>query len=38
MENAHEMGGQDQGHATESADHQSVSESHEHSEGYSMEH
>jgi hypothetical protein len=35
---AHEIGGQDQGHATRNADHQSVSASHEHGQGYGMEH
>ena len=34
----HQMGGQDQGHVTENADHQSVSESHDHGQGYGMQH
>jgi ATP-dependent exoDNAse (exonuclease V) alpha subunit len=38
MGTEHEMGGRDQHHATESAEHQSVSESHEHGRGYGMEH
>jgi ATP-dependent exoDNAse (exonuclease V) alpha subunit len=38
MEAGHEQGGQDRGHATENAEHQSVSESHEHGQGYGMEH
>jgi ATP-dependent exoDNAse (exonuclease V) alpha subunit len=38
METAHKVGGQDQGHAPETAEHRSVSESHEHGQGYSMEH
>lgn len=38
LETGHEMGGGDQGQATESAEHQSVSGSHEHSEGYGMGH
>ncbi|MFZ0964877.1 MAG: hypothetical protein WAO35_28810 [Terriglobia bacterium] len=38
METAYEIGGQDHGHATETAEHQSVSESHDHGQGYSMEH
>jgi ATP-dependent exoDNAse (exonuclease V) alpha subunit len=38
METGHEMGGQDQGHATENAEHQPVSESHEHGQGQGMEH
>jgi len=38
METGHEVGGRDQGHATETAEHQSVSESHEHGQGYGMEH
>ena len=33
LETGHEMGGQDQGPATENAGHQSVSESHEHGQG-----
>ena len=38
LETEHEMGGPDQGHAAENAEHQSVSESHEHGQGYGMEH
>ena len=38
METGHGVGGQDQGHATENAAHESVSESHDHSEGYGMGH
>jgi len=38
METGHEIGGRDQGYATENAEHQSVSESHDHGEGYGMEH
>ena len=38
LESEHEIGGQDQGHATENAKHESVSESHEHGQGYGMEH
>ena len=38
LETEHEMGWPDQGHATENAEHQSVSESHEHGQGYGMEH
>lgn len=38
METEHEMGGRDQGHTTETAEHQSVNESHGHGEGYGMEH
>jgi hypothetical protein len=38
LETGHKVGGQDQGHATENAGHQSVSESHEHGQGYGMEH
>ena len=38
LETGHEVGGRDQGHATENAEHQSVSESHEHGQGYGMEH
>jgi ATP-dependent exoDNAse (exonuclease V) alpha subunit len=37
LETDHEMGVQDQGHATENAAQQSVSESHEHAQGYGME-
>jgi conjugative relaxase-like TrwC/TraI family protein len=38
MGTEHEMGGRDQRHATENAEHQSVSESHEHGQGYGREH
>ena len=38
LETKHEVDGQDQGHATRNADHRSVSESHEHGQGYGMEH
>jgi len=38
METEHESVSRDQGHATENAAHQSVSESHEHGEGYGMGH
>jgi ATP-dependent exoDNAse (exonuclease V) alpha subunit len=38
METGHQMGGQDQGHVTENAEHKSMSESHEHSEAYGMGH
>ncbi len=38
LERKHQMGGRDQGHANENAEHQSVSESHEHGQGYGMEH
>ena len=38
IETGHEMGGRDQGHATENAEHQSASESHDHGQGYGMEH
>ena len=38
IETGHEVGGQDQGHATEKSPHESVSESHEHGEGYGMGH
>jgi conjugative relaxase-like TrwC/TraI family protein len=38
LETGHGVGGQDQGHATENAAHESASESHEHSEGYGMGH
>jgi hypothetical protein len=37
LETGHEPGGRDQGHATENAENQSVSESHGHGEGYGME-
>ncbi len=36
LETEHEMGGRDQGHAIEDAEHQSVSESHEQGQGYGM--
>jgi hypothetical protein len=38
IETGHQMGGRDQDHATANAGHQSVSESHEHGQGYGMEH
>ena len=38
LETGHGVSGQDQGHATEDATHESVSESHEHGEGYGMGH
>ena len=38
METGLDMGGKDQGHTIEAAEHHSVSESHEHGEGYGMEH
>jgi conjugative relaxase-like TrwC/TraI family protein len=38
METGHEMGARDQGHATENAEHHSVSESHAHGQGYGMQH
>jgi hypothetical protein len=38
METGHETGGQDQGHTIESAERQSVGESHHHGQGYGMEH
>jgi hypothetical protein len=38
LETEHETRAQNQGHATENAGHQSVSESHEHGQGYGMEH
>jgi hypothetical protein len=38
LETEHEMGGRDQGHGSENAEHQSVSESHEHGQGYGIEH
>ena len=38
METEHEMGGRDQGNAAENTEHQSVSESHDHGQGYGMEH
>jgi ATP-dependent exoDNAse (exonuclease V) alpha subunit len=38
LETEHQMGGQDQGRATENAGHQSGSESHGHGQGYGMEH
>jgi|SRR5208282_270327 len=37
LETEHEVGGQDQGHATENAAHESASESHVHGQGYGME-
>ena len=38
LETGHEMGARDQGPAVENAEHQSVSGSHEHGQGYGMEH
>jgi hypothetical protein len=38
MENGHQMGGHDQGNATENPEHQSVSQSHEHGQGYGIGH
>jgi conjugative relaxase-like TrwC/TraI family protein len=38
LETGHEVGAQDQGRATEKSPHESVSESHQHGEGYSMGH
>lgn len=38
LETGHEMGGRDQGHTVESAEHQSVGDSHQHGQGYGMEH
>jgi conjugative relaxase-like TrwC/TraI family protein len=38
METGHELGARDQGPATEDPHHQSVNESHEHGQGYGMEH
>jgi conjugative relaxase-like TrwC/TraI family protein len=38
IETAHEIGGQDQGHVTANPDQQSVSESHDHGQGYGIEH
>jgi ATP-dependent exoDNAse (exonuclease V) alpha subunit len=38
METGHEMGGRDQSHTIESAERQSVGESHGHGQGYGMEH
>jgi len=38
LETGRGVGGQDQGHATENAAHESVSESHEHGQGFGMEH
>jgi len=38
MESGHEMGGQNQGDATENTEHQAGSESHGHGQGYGMEH
>jgi conjugative relaxase-like TrwC/TraI family protein len=38
LEAGHEMGGPDHGHTTENAAHESVSESHDHGQGYGMEH
>jgi conjugative relaxase-like TrwC/TraI family protein len=38
LETGHEMGGNDQGRTAENAEHQSVSVSHEHGQGYGVEH
>jgi hypothetical protein len=38
VETGHEMGGRDQGPKTENAEHQSVSESQGHGQGYGMDH
>ena len=38
LETGYEMGGPDQGHANDNAEHQSVSELHEHGQCYDMEH
>jgi hypothetical protein len=38
LETEHEMGGRDQSDTIKNAERQSVSESHEHGEGYGMEH
>jgi ATP-dependent exoDNAse (exonuclease V) alpha subunit len=38
LETGHEMGARDLGHATADAEHQSVTESHGHGEGYGMQH
>ncbi len=38
METGHELRSRGQGHATENAEHQSVSESHGRGQGYGMEH
>ena len=38
LETGHEVGGHDQSHATENGGHRSVSESHEHGQGYGIEH
>jgi len=37
LEIEHETGGRDQGHAIENVEHQSVSESHDHGQGYGVE-
>jgi ATP-dependent exoDNAse (exonuclease V) alpha subunit len=37
METAHKLGGRDQGHTTEDAEHPSESQSHDHGQGYGME-
>jgi ATP-dependent exoDNAse (exonuclease V) alpha subunit len=37
LETGHEVGAQDQSHATENGGHRSVIDSHEHGQGYSME-
>ncbi|MGA2988181.1 MAG: ATP-binding domain-containing protein [Terriglobia bacterium] len=38
LETDHETGGRDQGSKTENAEHQSLNESHDHGQGYGMEH
>jgi ATP-dependent exoDNAse (exonuclease V) alpha subunit len=38
METGHDMGGRDQGQASANTEHHSVGESHEHGQGYGMEH
>ncbi len=38
LETEHEIGGRDQGHAIENAEHHSVTESSDHGQGYGMEH
>jgi conjugative relaxase-like TrwC/TraI family protein len=38
LESEHEIGGCNQGHTTEAAEHQSAGQSHGHGEGYGMEH
>jgi ATP-dependent exoDNAse (exonuclease V) alpha subunit len=38
LEAGHEVGARDEGHAAGNAEHQSVGQSHDHGQGYSMEH